>query len=358
MNCRKAKSILVSDEPLFNEHRALSDHLAVCSGCAMEAEHFNAISKALREMNSPVKAPDGLAAQVINRLRSESANQGEVYSPAFNLRFRWSQAWKRSLAAAAAAVLLIGGSMGVAARLGVLNISGNPAFIVKHTPPLNQPAVEVPVQVPETQIASPTGNESNQPQQNNLPESGQTTDPESGQTTDNVSAKQATAEQKTPHQAAVQQTTTEPRVFLNVPRSIECILWKIKVTDINSATDRVLAWAKTGGISYSVENEIPLDDGRTIDIFRFGAPKASADEFSDFISGLGDTLEKDRNIRDVTGEFSGKLERYHSLLAQKDNSNGQQTKQLDAEIKAVESELTLMDKETQEQVVFIVWLQN
>ena len=347
MNCRKAKSILVSDEPLFNKHRALSDHLVVCSGCAMEAEHFNAIGKALREMNSPVKAPDGLAAQVINRLRSESANQGEVYSPAFNLRFRWSQAWKRSLAAAAAAVLLIGGSMGIAARLGVLNISGDPALVVKHTPPLNQPAIEVPVQVPETQITSPTRNESNQPQQNILPES--------GQTSDNLPEKQAVTEQTTASHTAA---PTEPKVFLNVPRSIECILWKIKVADINGVTDRVLAWAKTDGISYTVENEIPLDDGRTIDIFRFRAPEASADEFSNFISGLGDTLEKDRNIRDVTDEFADKLERYHSLLAQKDNFYGQQTKQLDAEIKAVESELTLMDKEAQDQVVFIVWLQN
>lgn len=348
MNCRKAKSILVSDKPLLNEHRALSGHLAVCRECAVEAEQFTAISKALREMNSPVKTPDGLAGQVISRLRSESANQDEVPAPALYRRFRWSQAWKRSLAAAAAVALLIGGSMGIATRLGVLNIFGSPSLIVRNTP-LNQTSTKIPIQVQKKQNTPQAGNESVQQQKSGSPSNNL---PEPGETTNNLTT------QATTQQQAKQQITTEPKVFLNVPRSIECILWKIKVANINDATDKMLAWAKTKSISYSVEHEIPLDDGRTIKIFRFGVPKAGVDNFSDFTSGLGEILERDRNIRDVTDEFASELERYHSLLAQKQNSAGQQTKQMDAEIKAVESELTQMDKEAQDQVVFIVWLQN
>ncbi|HAU31646.1 MAG: Putative transmembrane transcriptional regulator (Anti-sigma factor) [Desulfotomaculum sp. 46_296] len=348
MNCRKAKNILVLDELLLNEQRALSDHLAVCSECAVEAEYFGAISKALREMNSPVKTPDGLSAQVISRLHSENTNREEVNSLAPCHRFRWSQAWKRSLAAAAAVVLLIGGLMGIATRLGVLSIPGNPAVVVKNNPS-NQPAVKIPVQITNTQNTPPTGNESVQSQKSDSPLNSL---PKSDKAANNLTI------QATTQQQATTQTTSEPKVFLNVPRLIECILWKIKVGNINDAADKVLVWAKTNGISYSVENEIPLDDGRTINIFRFGAPKTSADKFSNFISGLGEILEKDRNARDVTDEFADKLEKYHSLLAQKKNSDGQQTKQLDAEIKAVESELTLMDKEAQDQVVFIVWLQN
>ena len=343
MNCRKAKSILMSDEPMLIEQRALSDHLAVCSGCAVEAERFSAISKALHEMNSPVKTPDGLAAQVISRLRSESADQKEVYFPASYRSFKWSQAWKRSFAAAAAVVLLIGGSMGIATRLGVLNIFGSPAVVVKTSSP--QPAAKIPVQSNKTQNTQQSGNESVQPQKNDSP-------------SNNLPEPEKAANNSLTAQTTTQQIITEPKVFLNVPRSIECILWKIKVADINNATDKMLTWARTGGISYSVENEIHLDDGRTINIFRFGAPKASVDKFSGFISGLGEILERDRNTRDVTDEFADKLERYHSLLAQKENSDGQQIKQLDAEIKAVEYELTLMDKEAQDQVVFIVWLQN
>jgi len=334
MNCRKAKSILISNEPLLIEHRALSEHLAVCSQCAVEAERFSAISKALHEMNIPVKTPDGLASRVISRLRSESAKQKEVYFPAPYRRFRWSQAWKRSLAAAAAVVLLFGGSVGIAARLGAVNFSRGPSLVATHTPS-NKPAARIPVQIPKTrntpEVQSP---------KNSLPEPRQTTN------------------KPTAQQTTTQRTTTEPRVFLNVPRSIECILWKIKVVNINDTTDKMLAWAKTNGISYSVENEIPLDNGRKINIFRFEMPKARADEFSNFISGLGNILESDRNTRDISNEFADKLERYHSLLAKKETSDGQQTKKLDTEIKAVESELTLMDKEAQDQVVFIVWFQN
>jgi len=267
MKCRKAKSILASDGLLLNEHQTLSEHLAVCSECAVEAERFRAISEALREMKSPAKIPDGLAGQVINRLRSQSANQEEIFTAEPHWRFRWSQSWKRSLAAAAAVVVLIGGSMGIATRLGVLNIPGSPALVAKSTS--NQPAAKIPAQVRKTENTPQDGNKSVQPQKNTQRNDSSSNDlPESEKAANKPATKAATQQQ-----AATQQTTIEPKIFLNVPRSIECALLKIKVDNINDSTDRMLSWAKTGGISYTVENKIPLDDGRTINIFRFWSAK-------------------------------------------------------------------------------------
>ena len=369
MNCHKVKQLLflwLDEELPEKDVRALNEHLAECDLCAVEAVQLKAISVALQEMNRPVTPPEGFSAQVISRLQAEltdgqtgvSTGQAAGMEVAGRWRRGLGADWKRGVAAAAAFVLLMGGSAGIAARyVGVPGILKPPALVAEKDPAnriaSNQSGPGIsPVQPPVAaqkppENPGPGENEGN-PKQGSSQVSQSTPGPRQ-------QSAQKPGSNTTPQKVTA---TAEPKVFLNQSRTIESLLWKISVVDLDAATGQLMAGAKAKGISYSVEHEVQLDNGRRVNIFRFEVPQPVADQFAGIIAGLGQVVSRDRNVRDISGEFTEKLDRYHGLLAERKTAAGQQAKQLDTEIKRVEAELTAMDKEAREQVVFIVWLES
>lgn len=365
MNCHKVRQLLFLwlDEELPEKSiRALNKHLAECDLCAGEAVQLKAIRMVLQNMNEPLMPPEGFSAQVVSRLDAElfSGQPGVCGGQATWIKTagRWRRVldagWKRGVAAAAAFVLLLGGAGGVASRyVGTPGILKPPALVAEKNPAKqvasNQGGsgqapvvVQVPAENPGPDKNGGIRQQGNGPVSQDTPGQMQPSAQEPGS---KITQQRVTA-------------TVEPKVFLNQSRMIESLLWKVDVVDLNVATSQLMAGAKAKGISYSVEHEVQLDNGRRVNIFRFEVPQPVADQFAGVVAGLGRVVDRDRNMRDISGEFAEKLDCYHSLLAERKTAASQQAGQLDAEIKRIEAELAAMDKEAREQVVFIVWLEN
>jgi hypothetical protein len=371
MYCRKVKQLFfpwLDEELPEKDVRALNKHLAECDLCAGEAFQLKAISAALQKMNEPVTPPEGFRVQVISRLQAEltdgqtgvSTGQAAGMEVAGRWRRGLDTGWKRGVATAAAFVLLLGGSAGIAARyVGTPGVLKPPALVAEKDPAnriaSNQSgsgSVIPPVQPPvETQKS---------PENSGPGENGGNRRQGSSSVSQSIPGPLQQSAQKPGSNTTPQRVTAtaEPKIFLNQSRTIESLLWKVNVMDLDAATGQLMTGAKVKGISYSVGHEIQLDNGRMVNIFRFEVPQPVADQFAGIIVGLGQVVSRDRNVRDISGEFTEKLDRYHGLLAERKIADGQQAKQLDTEIKRVGAELTAMDKEAREQLVFIVWLES
>lgn len=378
MNCHKARQLyylwLEGELPEKNA-RMLNKHLADCTACAGEAQRLKDIGLALRKMKNPVTPPEAFSASIISILRADLAEQKDrpgvqttEYSSWYGFglankvrkigRCCWGPdaGWKKGVAAAAAVVLLLGGSVGVAARyigvpgilLPVLVADRNPAgpFAVDQASPVTEnPSVQQEGTPPNSGAESGGSNVSKNEEENiaHVDVPGQQR--QSTEKTGGVSAQNSVS-------------VPEPSVFLNRSRTIESMLVKVNVADLDAATRNLIDSAKLKGISYSVEHKVQIDNDRGVNIFRFDVPQQEANQFGDLIGGLGRVVSSDRNSRDVTNEFAEKLDRYQELLTGRKTASGQQASQLDGEIKSLEAELMAMDKEARQQLVLIVWLEN
>ncbi len=145
MRCQEALNLisLHLDGTLAEEQvHALELHMAKCGDCAREMKIQEKLASVLREIGSEeIQAPPQLCSIVMGRLQAER-----------KCAFQWLPvAWRKSVAAAAAILLLAGGSAGVATGLrmaGTDKVPGQgtmatpaqilvpPARLLPETPPL------------------------------------------------------------------------------------------------------------------------------------------------------------------------------------------------------------------------------
>ncbi|GAB6273420.1 MAG: zf-HC2 domain-containing protein [Peptococcaceae bacterium] len=148
----------------------------------------------------------------------------------------------------------------------------------------------------------------------------------------------------------------EPRVFLNRPRVCESNLYKIKVDNLTRAQQKVQTLAKAAGIS--CHNLVQQQrDGKLISILRLETPVNQAKEFTSQILTIGKVYDQQIETKDLSARFAETLQRYQSLITQRQNAPTDQAKELEIQIKELENQLTAWDKEAQYQAV-ILWLEE
>lgn len=302
--------------------------------------------------------------------------------------------WRKSAAVAAALLMLLGGSATLAARyLGGPGIF-NPLVVAEQAPlppveadrdqdmnvdrDATQPGSTEAVSEPGPADTAPGGGEERQPAApgsggangerqmiaGNSPVNSPGTPGSAGQSAQKPAGEAgAGGDAKEPAATAAgsapgSNAGVQPKVFLNQPRAIESMLIKVRVQDLDAAAAQLKAIAQAKGVSYSVEQKVQAAGGKAVAIFRLAAPQAQAGQFADYVSALGQVIERTRQTRDVSNEFAELLNNYQKLIAERKTASGEQAQKLDAEIKQKEAELEAMDREAREQVVLIVWLEQ
>ena len=110
MECRKAEELLhlwIDGELDEDDRAALTAHLAGCGACARKLAEYRRLGTLLDQIDAQTKVPAGLHGRIMDAVRREAAP-----------RKSGAHSWTR-WAASAAAILLLGGSVGVLWRAGI-----------------------------------------------------------------------------------------------------------------------------------------------------------------------------------------------------------------------------------------------
>lgn len=395
MNCQEARKYfspwLDGEKLTTDEADALNTHIKECDFCAGELEKLWAITTALGQMRVSVKPPKDFAAKVMERLRIEAAASGTSQFPAAaageskmsagtdaaelengrnaagKIPAGWLRGiragWKRSIAVAAAFLLLLSGSIGMAARYsGGAQWFGPPALIIAQGD-TGQDSGKINSIGKDNGTGCDAGNEPNK-SSGNIPESDSSegnANPvdraDTGKAGQSPGDRESSSGEETKRPALIAQA--EPKEFLNQPRAIESLFLKVKVSNLDSSVRQLEDLAKAGGTSsFSVNQNVQVDGDKNVEIFQFKVPQVEAEQFCAYVNSMGQVISSKRETRDISGEFATKLNRYQSLLAEKNTSSKGQSKVLDAEIRNLEEELTTLDNEVHRQLIVIVWLER
>jgi len=395
MNCQEIRQYfspwLDGGELSADEAGILREHLAECALCVAELEKMQAITAVLGRMRVTVTPPEGFTEQVMERLRGEITASGVVQLPvaaaadkAVSLHERkgwrgnkraaagqvladWWRGvkinWKKSMAVAAAFVLLMGGSMAVAAKYfgGTPWLFSPPLMLVDSGSGQDSGKATGGEHVYETAPdARSEPGELNDDVSRTAPEEGANNIEPAPSAPDKTTG-QSSGDGKDSTGSKAQVSTlaqVEPKVFLNQSRAIESLFLKVRVSDLDSSARQLVDKAQARGASYSVNQRVQVDGDRTVEIFRFEVPQPGAEQFVAYVNSLGQVINSQRETKDVSDEFATKLNRYQSLLTEKKTSSAGQAQKLDTEIQKLEAELTTLDKEARQQLVMIVWLEQ
>lgn len=305
MDCRNAL-ILISlqlDGVLTNkENAALAEHLAGCDACARELALSRRLSGALREMGSEaIEAPPELCGLVIDKLR---AGQRPVL-------WRIPEAWRKAVAAAAAILMLAGGSVGVTTGLKMAGfnkmVAYEPAPMVSDgsggtVPVTAQPPDGTPLQSAPLQgdvVVGPDGDNTGIPEEV-LPES-----PASGARITSI-----------PDAGGLP-------VLLSSELKINSTVLKVAVDDLAEARARSVAMAAGAGALTQVFPEGKNDVMIRLTVAADKAPQLVAD-----LAGTGALIDREDASNNVTGSYNETVVQYndlqHRLSAAQDDLERQQ----------------------------------
>ncbi|OAT79794.1 hypothetical protein A6M21_15210 [Desulfotomaculum copahuensis] len=392
MQCREARKLIypcLDGELPGDAERAFREHLAVCPGCRAEMAQCRAIAGALKGMAVPVVPPQGFSAGVMERLAGEGtgllpdagrlagtgkgAHAGAAL-PAGNGPGRWwgnlSAAWRRGVAVAASALILLGGTAGFAARYGWLPVSMHaPAVIADNNSGSGQtapghsggqtvapvPGNANPAAPGQPGVTQPNGASkegTGQPGNSADRQTGNNTGANGGSQTGAARNSGTPADKSSPSKMSSLSAPGAPRVFLNQPRTIDSMLIKVQVTDLAAARQKLLA--ATGGASYQGFGQ-QYEAGHKVEIMRFVVPAERANTFENTARSLGMVIDEQQQSKDISAQFAATLDHYQALIAQRNSGGG--TADLNAQIKSLEQQLVTWDQEAQDQVV-VVWVQQ
>ncbi|MGQ5710397.1 zf-HC2 domain-containing protein [Desulforudis sp. DRI-14] len=330
MRCAEARQLL--PEWLEGEAAALvsaevESHIASCPECRAEAALWRRIAGGLREMSTEIPAPAGFAAGVTARL--STGRRGILVS--------WSDTWKRAVAAAAAVTILACGSLGIAYRLlPNLTVADNggdtPKMAIIENNPGNDTVAD-PVTPDATSPPKPHKQGVTPPAANPPSNSGQggSTVPDDAVTPPNFA-------------------------FLSTDRKvvIHTTLVRLQVEDISSAYQQAATVAK--GLNGSVEVLAVQDgaDGRRQTVAA-EVPLDKADQALAKLTGLGQTLERKPDIKDVSATYNEKAVRYNSLLAEwQATGDANQKVLLEAEMNALKKQLDDLSRKAERQTIVLI----
>ncbi|MCL6639369.1 MAG: zf-HC2 domain-containing protein [Firmicutes bacterium] len=357
MDCREA-SLLITlrlDGAISkDEEAALAAHLAGCQACSREMALQERLSGALREIGrDEVQAPAELCGLVMGRLRAER-----------KIAFAWlPAAWRRVMAAAAAVLIVAGGSAGVTAGL---KVAGGGKMIGLGTPakveveaggaaPANgevPPGRENPAGAPVAQIAAGNAQGGNAPVNN-----------EGNSAGGSVSAVNDAAGVKP---GANGGTTSPPRtdpvsmqgpgVLLSSNMKVTSTVLKVVVGDLAEARARAVALAAGAGAQTQVFPE--QGGGKKIVIIRITAESGQAPALIAGLGKLGTLADRQDESRDITALYNETMVQYSDLQSRIGSvKDAAERQQLEAQAASYKRQLDAWEAKADKRVIML-WLES
>ena len=360
MKCHEARELFspyLDGELAAAEINILEQHLRLCPDCREELGRWQEMSRALKGLAAPVKAPPDFSAAVMARVKTPAAAQGRAKLLQQRLR-RWA-------AAAAAVAVLAAGTLSYAGRGLWQQLP-----LLANDPPGKQVAVEDPgpegnlpplehqpaANDPDTSVNPDPGNDNNQPgheeqQPGTTPgDRGNKPEPDPGNGGNNAEPGSGAASEP-PMQVASTETYS-PRAFLSDERQSTSTLLKISVDDLAAAATQVANLAAGSGASLQL-----VDGQEQRFVYQLSVNKDKAGALLDSLSRVGRVTSRNDSKRDLSEQFSATLEQYQAKVAQANSTTEEAEKEkLLQEAKNLEQQLLAWEQESKEQTI-VLWLE-
>ncbi|MFX4262643.1 zf-HC2 domain-containing protein [Pelotomaculum propionicicum] len=337
MDCREAHLLMQPylDGALQSDKEScLTEHLAGCSKCTRELALQEKLSYELRRLGrEAAQAPPELCQTVMGRLHAERRT-------VFN---RLPLSWRRAVAAAAAFLLLAGGSAGVTAGLKLADRGDMLGF---GTPAVNSDSGTI---APDSgEFVPGKGDPANSTGASNS--SGGDSNPliahnDQNNTGDSVNS--------SPLTSLTVPATGGPKVLLS--SGMEIITTTLRVTSQDLAGDgaRVVAQAAELGAKAQTFSEQDID--KKVLILRITVEADQAHNLISSIAGLGSNNDRQDESRDVTSLYNETLIKYYDLQARICASSDPEEQQvMQAQAVSYKQQLDTWESEAGKRIIILI----
>ncbi len=341
MRCDEVNTLILShlDGTLSGQDEAiLREHLAGCDPCARELAAQKRMSGALRAMGlEEVQAPPELCGLVMGRLRARR-RKTLTWLPA---------AWRSAIAAAAAALLIAGGSIGITGGLRIADVGKMIG--------LNTPAPQGDVKTPGgTPIIAEEDPGRTVPSQTDVV----TPAPGHPGVADGVAEEGRDGVADVPDIDSNNAVTNpsvlsveEPLAFLQDGLRIESTVLKVAVDDLAGAKAKSVAMADGAGATTQV-----FPEGQKDVMLRLTVPSDRAPQLISALTGIGSLLQREDGSNDVTSSYNETVVEYNDLLSRKKSApDTEERRRLEARAASCKQLLDAWQAEGGKRVV-TVWL--
>lgn len=356
MDCRET-SLLITlrlDGAISkDEEAALAAHLAECKACSREMALQERLSGALREIGrDEVQAPAELCSFVMSRLQAERRTA-----------FAWlPAAWRRVMAAAAAVLIIAGGSAGVTAGL---KMAGGGKMIGLETPAKVDVATGGgttngdgssnqgnPVKPPGDANAPGDVQGGNPPDNNEVSSTG--TPATAGNGTGDVSSGANGGNTSRP--GPVSLSTDGPRALLSSNMKVTSTVLKVAVDDLAEARARAVALA--AGASAATQVFPEQGGGKKIVVIRITVESGQAPALIAGLTKLGTLADRQDESRDITSLYNETMVQYSDLQSRLSSAKDAVERQkLEAQAASYKRQLDAWEAEAGKRVIML-WLEG
>lgn len=313
----------------------LAKHLEVCGVCSRKLALQERVSCALREMaREETAAPPELCGTVMSVLRQERRSS-VTWLPA---------AWRKTFAAAAAILLLAGGSAGVTAGL---KFAGNGNIIAKN-----------PVESTRINLGGNTA--SNQGGNTQAGEGAGVTEPGSAGNPGIVEpgvepGTAVNSETITGENNGGVSSTLSQTALLSSALKVNGTILKSSVNDLGEARAKAVALGAGAGAATQVFPE--QYGGKSIVVIRLAAPTDSAADLISRLSAIGKLFDRTDESRDITSIYNETMVKYMDLQSRISSSqNMEERRQMEDQAASYKTQLDAWDAEAGKHIITL-WLE-
>lgn len=336
MGCREIELLIAlrTDGAITkNETAELEKHLVSCDVCSRELALQERLSSALQELGrEELEAPPEFHGLVMAKLRSEHRKA-----------YTWlPDAWRKTIAAAAAVLLLAGGSAGVTAGL---KLAGGGKVIA--TNPVQTTEVD-----PGGNVAATSGDNT---QQGNA---GGATSGTNGETADGNGEGSFTSspEKAVNNSTPPVNTTTSQTALLSSGLKITSTIFKVEVDNLTEARAKAVALASGVGAVTQVFPE--QYGGKSIAVIRIAVPSDSAAALIAGLSAIGMPYDRLDESRDITSLYNETMVQYLDLQTRITSSqNAGEKQQMEEQSASYKLQLDAWNAEAGKQIITL-WLES
>lgn len=321
-------------------------HLGECAACREDLAIWREIRSALSREPVEITAPEGFAAGVMARLPAS--------------RKSWWQTltgnWRRSLAAAAASLLIAVGGIGAAMYSGVFTgaqvVDSSRNQVAANDSEIN--GITLPPDDKTSYQSNPVNpNNQDNPDSNNATTGGT---PQLGNTENNGPVTGDTGVSTVKNDG----TTSTPEILalLNVEkeRVIRTTLIMIRADNPDEAGVRVAGLAGEYKATHRVmESQVTATGKRQA--FELLVEREKADRLMKDLEALGQVIMRDGNSKDISRQYNEQVELYQSLDAQLQNAAEDEKQPIILKMSGIENQLRAWDRESSMHKI-ILWLES
>ncbi|MBF7081562.1 zf-HC2 domain-containing protein [Desulfallas sp. Bu1-1] len=348
------------------EAETVEKHLGECTACREHLAFLKQIQAELRACALELPAPEGLSAAVMAQI----AEPGLPSSARNDKRRTWRLGsivanWKRSIAAAAATVLIACGSYAAATHsgltTGILVADKNKTRVAEINPdnngtvaPVNKPGNDMETE-PVVNNGNP-GNPGNLDSTNNQDGNGvNNTLPKT--TEDNGKQPEKFSTTSTPAVDVMQTPELVALLSVDKQRIIKSTLIKTRVEEPGTARERVNSLAGKYKASIRLTESQNTAGGSLIG-YEITVDRNKADNLISELETIGTLVNKDESSKDIGGQYNKQVEQYQSLAAQlKRSDNVEEQERLSLRMNEIAQQLKAWDSSASKQTI-VIWLEG